>query len=96
MGYYRLDFEDGTHELRDIYYGCNIGVIHRADYDARLDPNGTNTHILEPIYTCDYERVDDEVYYKLVLSSDKKITGVTPIISDEYAEVIEILSVKID
>ena len=96
MGEYKIVYKDGTSESVDIHYGCNIGIIHSANYDPTADPGGTATHILEPIYTCDYEVVGDEVYYKYIIDSDKEIERVIPEISDKHLENVKILKITID
>ena len=95
MGAYVLTYDDGTEESVDIYYGCNIGIIHNTDYDPDADPNGTNTHILEATYTCDYHIEGDAVYYKLKLSRDKKIVSVRPEISEKFRDMVKILNVSV-
>lgn len=95
MGAYKIDYADGTEELLDIYYGCNIGVIHSADYNPKLDPNGTNTHILEATYTCDYFIESGLVYYKLKISRNKKIVNITPQIEPKYTDSVKILKITI-
>ena len=96
MGDYRIVYKDGTEELLPIYYGCNIGVIFPIDYDDGDDPNGTKSHILEPTFTCDYEIIGNEVYYKLVISSERKIEKIIPEIFKEYEDTVIIKKAEIN
>lgn len=72
MGRYRIEYEDGTNELYDIYWGLNIGIILADWYDQSGDLSVEDSGVLEPTYTCDYEMVDNRAYYKLLIPLKKK------------------------
>lgn len=92
IGGYKIEYDDGTDEFYDIYYGLNIGIIIPEWFNRTEGLPGDE---LEPTYTCDYELIDGSAYYKLFVPLKKKVKKITPEFLDKYSDKVHTQSIKI-
>ncbi|MBP3359744.1 MAG: family 20 glycosylhydrolase [Clostridia bacterium] len=96
MGYYRIEYEDGSSELYDVYWGLNIGILIPDWYDQSDDLSGEGSGVLEPTYTCDYEIVGKQAYYKLLIPLKKKAVRIIPEFFEKYRDNIYVKEIKVN
>lgn len=98
LGYYHINYEDGTTEKVSILWGCNIGYCGKENVRPQSSADGANPnvdYIAEPTFTCEFDVDGDRLYYKFVIPTDKVVREVVPEIFDKYADQTTVKSIEI-
>jgi hypothetical protein len=98
MGYYHINYEDGTSEKVSILWGYNIGYCGKTGVGNNASDYGEDFNIdymAEPTFTCEYVKEDDGWYCKFVIPVDKPVKEVIPEIFDKYTENTKVKSIRI-
>lgn len=94
MGYYRIDYADGTSERLDIFWGLNIGIL--TPWEPRAKELGYHEmNFLEPTYTCDYVIAGNETWYRLLIPLKKGAVAIVPEVFEQYTDAVKIHSIRI-
>lgn len=98
MGYYNINYEDGTTEKVPILWGLNVG--YSGDMNKRPDEsvdgaNPSTEYMVEPTFTCEFVPAGSERYYRFVIPTSKAVKEVVPEIYDKYRERFTVKEIKI-
>lgn len=94
MGWYRIEYADGASEKVDIFWGLNIGI--QSPWEPRKQELGYHEmDFLEPTYTCDYEIVENQIWYRLLIPLKKEAVAVEPEILPQYRDAVKIRSIRL-
>lgn len=96
IGHYKIEYEDGTEDIYNIFYGLNIGYVIPDWFDQKNDLSGEETGVLEPTYTCDYHMIGSRAYYKLLIPLAKNAKRIVPVFMDKYADSVHVESITIN
>lgn len=98
MGYYHINYEDGTTEKISILWGYNIGYCGKENVGNGATAFGEDFNIdymVEPTFTCEFEKDEDNIYYKFVIPVNKPVKEVIPEIFNKYAKGTIVKSINI-
>lgn len=94
MGWYRVEYTDGTLKEIPIIWGLNIG-IQESWSPQKTFLGYDDVSFLEPTYTCDLRIYDNATWYCLPIPLEKQVKSIIPVLLDEYRDAIKIRSIEI-
>ena len=100
LGYYHVYYQDGSDERVEILWGENIGpceIPDLSDIDEFVDGISPVDFLdcQETIFTCDFELMNGERYYRFVIPTNKAVARVEPELFEQYRDGVIISHIDI-